>query len=55
MLTKIVVEKGLIDDKEVKLILQDAVACSACMKNVTNTLRKRIQYKKQIQFCQEFC
>lgn len=55
LLTKIVVEKGLIDDKEVKLILQDAVACSACMKNVTNTLRKRIQYKKQIQFCQEFC
>ena len=55
LLTKIVIEKGLIDNKELKSILQDAIDCSACMRSASTTLRKRIQYKKQIQFCQEFC
>ena len=55
ILTKIVLEKDLVQDDNLKSILNEAVGCSACVKSAHKTLKKRLQYKKQVQFCQEYC
>ena len=55
VLTKIVLDSNLVSNKELKSLLEDSVGCSACLKSSHATLEKRIQYKKQIQFCQEYC
>ena len=55
VLTKIILDKNLVQDSTLKSILNEAIGCSACMKSSAKSLQKRIQYKKQVQFCQEYC
>ena len=55
VLTKIILDKNLVQDSALKSILNETIGCSACMKSSAKTLQKRIQYKKQVQFCQEYC
>lgn len=55
VLTKIIIDKNMVQDSALKSILNEAIGCSACIKSSVKTLQKRIQYKKQVQFCQEYC
>lgn len=55
VLTKIILDRNLVQDSTIKSILNEAIGCSACMQSSAKTLQKRLQYKKQVQFCQEYC
>lgn len=55
VLTKVILAANIIKDPAVKAVMQEALKYSPCLGTAPETLKKRVQYKKEIQALKNYC